>query len=335
MQISGRIVVDSETFKRFNPSSRTSFTLPIAKEVKPTSKGILYRVDGEQEYLLAPATVPGFALREKVWVEFFIDKISSVVFNNYAFKNLVLPSKQKKLVKALVEEHAKDRNSFDDIIHGKGKGLIFILYGPPGVGKTLTAESVAEHTQRPLYVVSSGDLGTSPTDLNSELSMVLDLVSTWNAILLLDEADVFLEERSLQDLNRNALVSIFLRQLEYFQGIFFLTTNRIKTFDTAFQSRVHVALKFNNLEFEARCNIWRNFRNQMQHQMMPDGITPVMNIGEEDCRILAERVMNGRQIKNAMATAKILAANEGNVLTFDHITTVLDIQEEFKKELGP
>jgi len=335
MHISGRIIVDTETFKRFNPSARTSFTQLISTEVKPTSKGNQPRVDGEEEYLLAPATVAGFSLREKVWVKFFIDNIYSVVFNNHAFKNLVLPLKQKKLVKALVEEHAMDRNSFDDIIHGKGKGLIIILHGPPGVGKTLTAESVAEHTQRPLYAVSSGDLGTSASDVDSKLSRILDLASIWNAILLLDEADVFLEERSLHDLNRNTLVSIFLRQLEYFHGILFVTTNRVKTFDTAFQSRIHVALKFNNLEFEARCNIWRNFRSQIQHEMMADGITPVMNFGEEDCRILAERVINGRQIKNAMATAKILAANEGNVLTLDHITFVLDIQEEFKKELGP
>ncbi|KAF8522068.1 P-loop containing nucleoside triphosphate hydrolase protein [Trichophaea hybrida] len=333
--ISGRIIVDNATFKRFNPSARTSFTQLSSKEIKPTHEGILSQVDGEEEYLLAPATVAGFSLREKVWVEFYIDNITSVAFNDHAFEHLVLPSKQKKLVKALVEEHSKDQNSFDDVINGKGKGLIIILHGPPGVGKTLTAESVAEHTQRPLYVVSSGDLGTSASDVDSKLSWVLDLVSTWNAILLLDEADVFLEERSLNDLNRNALVSIFLRQLEYFQGILFLTTNRVKTFDAAFQSRIHVALKFSNLDFEARCNVWSNFRSQIQHKIMTDGLTPAVNFGEEDCQVLAQRVMNGREIKNAMATAKILAANEGKVLTLDHVTSVLDIQEEFKKELGP
>lgn len=301
---------------------------------KPKER-IRFLDDREEEYLLAPARVVGFSLRKKVWLQFYIDNITDIVFNEHAFHHLVLPSKHKGLVRALVEEHVKDTNSFDDVIHGKGKGLVIILHGPPGVGKTLTAESVAEHTQRPLYAVSSGDLGTSASDVDSKLSKILDLASTWNAILLLDEADVFLEERSLHDLNRNALVSIFLRQLEYFQGVLFLTTNRVQTFDTAFQSRIHVALKFNNLEFEARCNIWRNFRSRIQHELMADGITPVMNFGEEDCRILAERVMNGRQIKNTMATAKILAANEGNVLTLDHITSVLDIQEEFKKELRP
>lgn len=48
----------------------------------------------------------------------------------------------------------------------------------------------------------------------------------WGAVLLLDEADVYLERRSINDLMRNSLVSIFLRLLEYFQGILFLTTNR-------------------------------------------------------------------------------------------------------------
>ena len=52
------------------------------------------------------------------------------------------------------------------------------------------------------------------------------MVARWEAVLLLDEADVFLEARSTHDLERNKLVSIFLRVLEYYEGILFLTTNR-------------------------------------------------------------------------------------------------------------
>jgi hypothetical protein len=61
-----------------------------------------------------------------------------------------------------------------------------------------------------------------------ELQKILDICHAWGAILLLDEADVFLEKRNMHDIHRNALVSIFLRQLEYFQGILFLTTNRVE-----------------------------------------------------------------------------------------------------------
>lgn len=103
-----------------------------------------------------------------------------------------------------------------------------VLHGPPGTGKTLTAEGISELLKCPLYAVSAGELGTDSRYLEQELQRILDICHTWGAILLLDEADVFLEKRNLQDVHRNALVSIFLRQLEYFQGILFLTTNRVE-----------------------------------------------------------------------------------------------------------
>ena len=77
-------------------------------------------------------------------------------------------------------------------------------------------------------MVSAGELGTDSRYLEMELQKILDICHAWGAILLLDEADVFLEERNMHDIHRNALVSIFLRQLEYFQGILFLTTNRVQ-----------------------------------------------------------------------------------------------------------
>lgn len=77
-------------------------------------------------------------------------------------------------------------------------------------------------------MASAGELGTDSRLLEGELQKILDICHAWGAILLLDEADVFLEKRNMQDIHRNALVSIFLRQLEYFQGILFLTTNRVE-----------------------------------------------------------------------------------------------------------
>lgn len=103
-----------------------------------------------------------------------------------------------------------------------------VLHGPPGTGKTLTAEGISELLKCPLYMASAGELGTDSRFLEHELQKILDICHTWGAILLLDEADVFLEKRNMQDIHRNALVSIFLRQLEYFQGILFLTTNRVE-----------------------------------------------------------------------------------------------------------
>jgi SpoVK/Ycf46/Vps4 family AAA+-type ATPase len=127
------------------------------------------------------------------------------------------------------------------------------------VGKTLTAESVADNLQLPLYVMSAGDPGTDPRDVEVKLTFIMDNVARWNAVLLLDEADVFLEARSVSDLERNKLVSIFLRMLEYYSGIFFLTTNRIKDIDDAFHSRIHVTVNYPDLSQGSRRCIWEAF----------------------------------------------------------------------------
>merc|ERR1711998_805045 len=86
------------------------------------------------------------------------------------------------------------------------------------------------------------------TELEKSLREILEVASAWNAVVLLDEADIFLEKRSENDVARNAMVGIFLRLLEYHQGVLFLTTNRVKSFDSAFHSRISVALKYPDLD---------------------------------------------------------------------------------------
>lgn len=91
-------------------------------------------------------------------------------------------------------------------------------------------------THRPLYIVSAGELGTEPEHLDKKLTEILELTQLWDAVLLLDEADVFMQARNNTDVSRNALVSIFLRQVEYYRGILIFTTNMIDTMDQAFES---------------------------------------------------------------------------------------------------
>lgn len=134
---------------------------------------------------------------------------------------------------------------------------MFLLHGPPGVGKTSTAECIAAHMNKPLYPLTSGNLGVRPNDVEDELQSHFTLAERWGCILLLDEADVFLQRRRLNALDINAIVSVFLRQLEYYKGILFLTTNRVGDMDPAFKSRIHVTLEYAPLDRKRTKKIYK------------------------------------------------------------------------------
>jgi SpoVK/Ycf46/Vps4 family AAA+-type ATPase len=127
-------------------------------------------------------------------------------------------------------------------------------------------ECVAELVKKPLISLTSSDLGTEPEAVEQRLLRWFDLANVWNAVLLIDEADVFLERRSSSDLRRNNLVVIFLRTLEYYRGILFLTTNRVGTFDEAFLSRIDVAVYFPPLSSESRVRLWSTFISKLENE---------------------------------------------------------------------
>ncbi|KAF4988519.1 hypothetical protein FDECE_15006 [Fusarium decemcellulare] len=304
--------------------------LPLKKgDGEDTEEGEILEFTDE-EYLIASPVVLGFAFSEKQWLEFTVSGLKDIKWNEKAWDSLVLEDGTKDLIKALVESrkyHAA--NTIDDVIQGKGKGLVTVLHGPPGTGKTLTAEGISELLKCPLYMASAGELGTDSRFLEAELQKILDICHAWGAILLLDEADVFLEKRNMHDIHRNALVSIFLRQLEYFQGILFLTTNRVETFDEAFQSRIHIALRYDNLDAKAKRTIFKMFLDSVRKL----GKIEVEPISDDDLQSLSRQDLNGREIKNVVGSAQDLAVNKGEALSMRHIKQVLNVHAKFSKDL--
>ncbi|KAH8890408.1 P-loop containing nucleoside triphosphate hydrolase protein [Thozetella sp. PMI_491] len=280
--------------------------------------------EGNFVYLL-PLTVKGYSLKTKKWLDLRVDRVAEVVWNREAFKSLVFDEKTKRLIRALVSNQLEAEKG-TDLISGKGSGLILLLHGGPGTGKTLTAESVAEIAEKPLYPVTCGDIGTEPEEVESYLESVLHLGKTWGCVVLLDEADVFLEQRSLEDLRRNALVSVFLRVLEYYDGILILTSNRVGTFDEAFKSRIQLALHYPSLVPYQRKKIWMNFIDRLE-RLKEDGID-FENL-KHHIDQLAKNEMNGREIRNALTTARQYAKYEEQVLDYPLLQDIMTTAGKF------
>lgn len=189
-----------------------------------------------------------------------------------------------------------------------------LFAGSPGTGKTPTAETIAEKVQRPLYVLSAGQLGYG-MEIETRLKEALDLSEKWNAILLLDECDVFLQERSMGHLEHNKVMAVFLRLLEYYRGTLIMTTNRSDTIDHAFQIRIDLTLQYLDLDTSSKKEIWRHFIGRSN---------PEATLNDRDYDRLSRISMNGRQIKNTVKISTILASRKKQRLGMDHLQTVLD-----------
>lgn len=211
--------------------------------------------EGEQAHKLpAHPIVRVFDLGRHEFFDTHIGSVEQYKYDASAADKLVLPDDHKELVDALTGSVIE---RLDDVIAGKAGGIIVICSGDPGTGKTLTAEIYSEAAQLPLYMVQCSQLGTDAEELEKRLTTVLDRAVRWGTILLIDEADVYIHERG-HDIEQNAIVGVFLRLLEYYNGILFMTTNRATIIDDAILSRATAHIKYEIPTDDAkRMRLWK------------------------------------------------------------------------------
>ncbi|KAI4178841.1 MAG: hypothetical protein LQ346_007337 [Caloplaca aetnensis] len=325
------------------------------------ANGSLLRITSSEELtesmmLLLPNRVYGFVLRSRRWHFLNIENIRPLERHSDGFEALVLPPGVARLVESLVKTHdPQNMPSFAsndcetdhhvDLVRGKGKGLIILLHGAPGVGKTSTAECVADYTHRPLFPITCGDIGETSKEVEHNLEQNFSLAHRWGCVLLLDEADVFLQARDRENMRRNGVVSVFLRVLEFYSGILFLTTNKVGHFDEAFKSRIHVSLYYPALDKRSTLKIWkmnleRLSKSKKALHTEADEIYEYAKKHYKELYRKGKTTWNGRQIKNAFQTAIALAEFDANkaqgkpVLTLEHFKVVAQASEDFDDYLS-
>jgi SpoVK/Ycf46/Vps4 family AAA+-type ATPase len=182
--------------------------------------------------------------------------------------------------------------------------------------KTLTAEALAETLKRPIYYLTVGELGTNVEELETKLKDVLEIAETWNAILLIDEIDIFVQKRGgNSDINRNAMTGVFLRLLEYYSGIMFLTTNLVENLDPAFLSRISLNVDYGSTLTDAtREQIWLN-------------LTRNVTIENFDAKALSTIKINGRRIKNSIKLLLSLSTFKGLKPTQQMLLDIINLSE--------
>ncbi len=227
------------------------------------------------------------------------------------FADVILPpATRRTLDQALAQVHSHElifRRWGLGERHATGRGLAFNFAGPPGTGKTICAEAIANTLGKKLLVVRYAEMesmwvGETPKNV----AAVFRLAADQEAVLFFDEADAIAARRSSgspQPYTResNTVVSVLLRELEAFNGVVIFATNLAANFDPAFERRIRTHVLFEMPGVDEREEIWRV-------QIHPDR-TPLAD--DVDFAALAEQfAVSGGDIKNAVLKAATAAATE-------------------------
>ncbi|KAF2871550.1 hypothetical protein BDV95DRAFT_572261 [Massariosphaeria phaeospora] len=318
----------------------------------------------DHQYFLCDRRIEAFVYKHREWRDLDASGIRPINYDKKMLDTLVLEPHIKKMIQSLTDKYiktlkadeAREKRSLDnpdqaledvvdeesawsaDFVKGKGEGLIFLLHGKPGVGKTYTAECIAQNAERPLLTLTCADIGTDPAYIESNLMRWFKRAKSWNAIMLLDEADIYMEHRMVQDLERNNLVAGFLRAMEYYKGILFLTTNRVGAFDEAFLSRINLTIYYKPFSAKARKDVWESFFSKLEREK-EDKMRIHVSTRDyvEDSEELDGLQWNGREIRNAFQIAVALAETEGEkdargriIIKKDHIRSTVEMSRAFK-----
>jgi AAA+ superfamily predicted ATPase len=186
---------------------------------------------------------------------------------------LILPTHHRDLIDILTSNM---NILVQDFVPGKSGGTTILCRGAPGLGKTLTAEVYSEVVGKPLYRVHSGQLGITAASVEESLTDILRRAVRWDAILLLDEADVYIRKRD-NDLEHNAIVAEFLRTLEYFNGLLFMTTNRIDDVDDAILSRCIATIQYEVPPKDDAIRLWQSLSAQFNADLSDELIEKLTN----------------------------------------------------------
>lgn len=261
-------------------------------------------------YLPYHLYVHAYNINKHGYCSVHVSLLEAYKYDKTLLSKLIVKPAIKKLVNSMIDGEIEMEGK--DIIEGKSGGLTILGFGPPGNGKTLTGEIYSEYVEKPLYQIQSSQLGIGVSDIEKNLASVLRRAERWNCILMIDEADTYIYKRGA-DILQNCIVGTFLRLLEYYNGILFLTTNRADIIDEAIMSRVTVSIEYKNPELDDLFTIWET-------HIPAYGL----NIPKHNLLQIAKKFpMSGRDVRNCL---KLLSRyyKDGEPITVEKIEAIKD-----------
>jgi len=220
---------------------------------------------------------------------------SQIRRSSVALEQVVLPQDTKELVTSLVRNHGRyveqrRKWGMDEVVT-YGRGLVLLFSGPPGTGKTMLANAVANQVGKRLFSVDFTKLTESGRSLEANLDSVFREAKLLDAVLFFDECEQIFSSRK----NGNDAIPMLLTRIEQFDGIAILATNMPEVLDEAMARRIVATVRFGAPTRTARTAIWRKH--------LPATLPVSDDVDVE--RLSTDFELTGGLIKNAVVAAVV------------------------------
>ena len=257
-----------------------------------------------------------------------LGELAQPVKPRFALDELMLPARQAGQVRQLITASA----ALTTVHHDWGlarvwneSGLSVLFSGPPGTGKTMAAEAIAQAVNMPIYRIDLSQVVNKYIgETEKNLRRLFDAADAADVILFFDEADALFGKRTevkdAHDRYANLEVSYLLERMERFKGMAVLASNRKKDLDEAFMRRLRFVVQFPLPGPAERLRIWR-------------AVLPA----EVDCKgldlaFLAEKIpLSGGHIRSAVFNACLQSVCPGETPKLEMAAVVRAVKDEFDK----
>lgn len=241
--------------------------------------------------------------------------------------DLVLPATLREAVDDLVFEASARMQVWEGSaarrLFSQGRGLFALLAGPPGTGKTMTAQTIAATLGLDLFRISLSEVVSKYVgETSKNLQRVFARAEEMDAVLLFDEADALFSRRTeikdAHDRYANTDTNHLLQAVESYGGLALLATNRKSNIDSAFLRRIRYVLDFPKPETVERTQLWLRLVGELAGSEAATRLTPALH------RLAESIEVTGAQIKYAVLTAIFASRRDGEPVSVSHLLRGLE-----------
>lgn len=236
-------------------------------------------------------------------LEYGKEEPKKIELNPKELERVIMKQEYKHEIIAVLKQYSYKEKMFkdwglEDTIE-YGKGMNFLFHGPPGTGKTWCANCIAKSLGLELLIISAADIQTSePGGANRNIIQAFSTAAKEQKVLLLDECDSLITVRGDVGMILGSEINTLLTEIEKFEGVCILATNRVDSLDAALERRISLIVEFAEPDLVQREEIWRT--------LVPKKLPLAQDV---DFKKLSSYKLTGGQIKNVIVQAVRMALN--------------------------